>query len=91
MRNRVIKEILDHSGDVSSWLVSLLANCVGLEKLFHHLGHCGAFFRTIATSLGTGSHLLVVREFFACGSTSITALGTAFTSMSAEITLPSTK
>ena len=64
---------------------------VWFSDLFDHLSHCGAFLGAASASLGTSSHLLVVREFFACGSTGIAALGTAFTSVSAEITLPSTK
>ena len=64
---------------------------IWFSELFDHLSHCGAFFGTVSTGLCTSRHLLVAREFFACGSTVIAALGTAFTSVSAEITLPSTK
>ena len=65
--------------------------CLDIEELFHHLGHCGAFFRAIATSLGTGSHLFVVRKLLACGSAVIAAFCAAFTSVRTQITLPSTK
>jgi hypothetical protein len=59
--------------------------------LFHHLAHSSAFLSAVSASLCTSSHLLVVREFFACCGAIIAALDTAFTRMSTEITLTGTK
>ena len=69
--------------DATQNQVLISQSSLWFSDLFDHLSHCGAVLSAGSARLSTGSHLLVVREFFACGSTSITALGTAFTSVSA--------
>ena len=69
---------------------TVIGYCFEIEELFQHLGHRSAFLGAVAARFGTGCHLLVVREFFACGGAVIAAFGAAFTSMGAETTLTST-
>ena len=87
----LITRDMDLDSVVKTTSISVTTYCLEIGELFHHLGHCGAFLSTVSARFRTSCHLFVVREFFACGGASIAALGTAFTCVSTEITLASTK
>ena len=58
-------------------------------QLLRHLRHFEAFLGTVATSLGTSGHFLVIRDRLAGSGAIVTALCTAQRGMGREIALPS--